>query len=253
MGTLDNKIAVITGAARGIGRAAAELFAQEGATVYATDIGAPASSFESERIHFSTMDVADDRAWRDLASSITAQHRSVDILVNNAGIGGSQLPLVDETLESWDRVIAVNQTGVFLGMRAVLPGMRAQKSGSIINVSSIWGVAAVPGAAAYHATKAAVRHLTKHVAVTYAVDNVRANSVHPGIIATPMVLVDQAEETKRRGREGYAARANGPAHRTGSRHALPGERRVQLHDGSRTDHRRRLPGAVDRTAKTHSA
>ena len=96
---------------------------------------------------------------------------------------------------SWDRVIAVNQTGVFLGMRAVLPGMRAQKSGSIINVSSIWGVAAVPGAAAYHATKAAVRHLTKHVAVTYAVDNVRANSVHPGIIATPMVLVDQAEET----------------------------------------------------------
>src|SRR5271154_5213266 len=99
MGTLDNKIAVITGAARGIGRAAAELFAQEGATVYATDIGAPASSFESERIHFSTMDVADDRAWRDLVSSITAQHRSVDILVNNAGIGGSQLPLVDETLD----------------------------------------------------------------------------------------------------------------------------------------------------------
>src|SRR5271154_5208916 len=75
MGTLDNKIAVITGAARGIGRAAAELFAQEGATVYATDIGAPASSFESERIHFSKMDVADDRAWRDLVSSITAQHR----------------------------------------------------------------------------------------------------------------------------------------------------------------------------------
>src|SRR5580698_268595 len=188
MRTLDNRIAVITGAARGIGRATAELFAQEGATVYATDIGAPASSFESERIHFSKMDVADDRAWRDLVSSITAQHRSVDI-------GGSQLPLVDETLESWDRVIAVNQTGVFLGMRAVLPGMRAQKSGSIINVSSIWGVAAVPGAAAYHATKAVERHLTKHVAVTYAVDNVRANSIHPGIIATPMVLVDQAEET----------------------------------------------------------
>ena len=92
-------------------------------------------------------------------------------------------------------MVAVNQTGVFLGIRAVLPSMRAQKSGSIINVSSIWGVAAVPGAAAYHATKAAVRHLTKHVAVAYAADNVRANSIHPGIIATPMVLVDQAEET----------------------------------------------------------
>jgi NAD(P)-dependent dehydrogenase (short-subunit alcohol dehydrogenase family) len=195
MGTLDNKIAVITGAARGIGRATAELFVYEGATVYATDISETTASFENERIHFSTMDVADERAWRDLISSITAQHGSVDILVNNAGIGGSQLPIADETLESWDRVVAVNQTGVFLGIRAVLPSMRAQKSGSIINVSSIWGVAAVPGAAAYHATKAAVRHLTKHVAVAYAADNVRANSIHPGIIATPMVLVDQAEET----------------------------------------------------------
>ena len=195
MGTLDNKIAVITGAARGIGRATAELFVYEGATVYATDISETTASFENERIHFSTMDVADERAWRDLISSITAQHGSVDILVNNAGIGGSQLPIADETLESWDRVVAVNQTGVFLGIRAVLPSMRAQKSGSIINVSSIWGVAAVPGAAAYHATKAAVRHLTKHVAVAYAADNVRANSIHPGIIATPMVRVDQAEET----------------------------------------------------------
>jgi NAD(P)-dependent dehydrogenase (short-subunit alcohol dehydrogenase family) len=179
MGTLDNKIAVITGAARGIGRATAELFVYEGATVYATDISETTASFENERIHFSTMDVADERAWRDLISSITAQHGSVDILVNNAGIGGSQLPIADETLESWDRVVAVNQTGVFLGMRAVLPSMRAQKSGSIINVSSIWGVAAVPGAAAYHATKAAVRHLTKYVAVAYAADNVRANSIHP--------------------------------------------------------------------------
>jgi enoyl-ACP reductase-like protein len=74
-------------------------------------------------------------------------------------------------------------------------GMRAQKSGSIVNISSIWGVAAVPSAAAYHATKVAVRHLTKHVAVAYAADNVRANSVHPGIVTTPMVLVDQAKET----------------------------------------------------------
>src|ERR1700722_14904561 len=113
MGTLEKKIAVITGAARGIGRATAELFALEGATVYATDIAAPTLPFESKAIHFSTMDVADDRAWRDLVSRITAQHKSVDILVNNAGIGGSQLPLVDETLESWDRVVAVNQTGVF--------------------------------------------------------------------------------------------------------------------------------------------
>jgi NAD(P)-dependent dehydrogenase (short-subunit alcohol dehydrogenase family) len=178
MGKLDGKTAIVTGAARGIGRATVELFADEGATVYATDIDAPKPSFQSERVHFATMDVADESAWQILSTRIL-----------------SQLPLADEALDSWHRVIAVNQTGVFLGMRAVLPAMRAQKSGSIVNISSIWGISAVPGAAAYHASKAAVRHLTKHVAVTYAAENIRANSVHPGIVGTPMVLVDQAEET----------------------------------------------------------
>ena len=195
MGKLDGKTAIVTGAARGIGRATVELFADEGATVYATDINAPKPSFESERVHFETMDVADESAWQILSTRILSQHRSIDVLVNNAGIGGSQLPLADEALDSWHRVIAVNQTGVFLGMRAVLPAMRAQKAGSIVNISSIWGISAVPGAAAYHASKAAVRHLTKHVAVAYAAENIRANSVHPGIVGTPMVLVDQAEET----------------------------------------------------------
>ncbi len=195
MGRLSGKSAIITGAARGIGRAAAELFAREGATVFATDVNAPDPPFENRDIRFSIMDVASEAGWQALVSEVVERHGAVDILVNNAGIGGSQLPLADETIADWDRVIAVNQTGVFLGMRAVLPSMRAKKSGSIVNVSSIWGIAAVPGAAAYHATKAAVRHLTKHAAVTYAPDNVRVNSIHPGIIATPMVLEDQADET----------------------------------------------------------
>ena len=195
MGRLSGKSAIITGAARGIGRAAAELFAREGAVVFATDVNAPDVPFESRDIRFSIMDVASEAGWQTLVSEVIERHGAVEVLVNNAGIGGSQLPLADETIADWDRVIAVNQTGVFLGMRAVLPSMRAKKSGSIINVSSIWGIAAVPGAAAYHATKAAVRHLTKHAAVTYAPNNVRVNSIHPGIIATPMVLEDQADET----------------------------------------------------------
>ena len=195
MGKLNGKTAIVTGAARGIGRATVELFADEGATVYATDVNSPSPPFESDRVHFVTMDVSDENAWRILSDRVLSQSRSIDVLVNNAGIGGSQLPLADEGLDSWQRVIAVNQTGVFLGMRAVLPAMRAQKSGSIVNISSIWGISAVRGAAAYHASKAAVRHLTKHAAVTYAAENIRANSVHPGIVGTPMVLVDQAEAT----------------------------------------------------------
>ncbi len=195
MARLKDKVAIITGGARGIGRATAELFAREGAQVYVTDVKAPEPPYEDPAIHFSVMDVASEQGWSDLVDGIVARHGAVDILVNNAGIGGSQLALADENMADWDRVIAVNQTGVFLGMRAVLPGMRAKKAGSIINFSSIWGIAAVPGAAAYHATKAAVRHLSKHAAVTYAIDNIRVNSVHPGIIATPMVLDDQADET----------------------------------------------------------
>ncbi|CDO38930.1 MULTISPECIES: glucose 1-dehydrogenase [Sphingomonadaceae] len=195
MGRLQGKVAIITGGGRGIGRATAELFAREGAQVHVTDVNPPDAPYDDPAIRFSIMDVANEGQWAELVEGIVARHGAVDILVNNAGIGGSQLPLADENLADWDRVIAVNQTGVFLGMRAVLPGMRAKRAGSIVNFSSIWGIAAVPGAAAYHASKAAVRHLTKHAAVTYAPDNVRVNSIHPGIIATPMVLEDQAEET----------------------------------------------------------
>ena len=125
---------------------------------------------------------------------VSAASGGVHVLVNNAGIGGFQQSLAEENRTDWQRVIDVTLTGVFLGMREVLPAMRARNGGSIITFSSIWGVAAVLGLPAYHATKAAVRHLTKHVAVTYAADKVRVNSIHPGITATP-VLENQAEET----------------------------------------------------------
>jgi NAD(P)-dependent dehydrogenase (short-subunit alcohol dehydrogenase family) len=193
MSRLPSKVAIVTGAARGIGRETAELFAREGALVYAVDLNKAEPAFSSG-IQFSTLDVADDAQWQQLIECILERHGAIDILVNNAGIGGSLSPVADENLESWNRVIAVNQTGVFLGMRAVLPAMRARKRGSIINFSSIWGVSAVEFAAAYHATKAAVRQLSKHAAVTYACDNIRVNSIHPGIIATPLVLESQSEE-----------------------------------------------------------
>ena len=196
MRRLEGKVAIVTGAARGIGRATAELFARESAVVYATDQNPPESVFDDPAIHFSAMDVANEAHWQALVERILERHGAIDILVNNAGIGGSMAAVAEETLEAWNRVIGVNQTGVFLGMRAVLPSMRRHRRGSIINISSIWGNVAVAFSAGYHATKAAVRHLTKHAAVAYATDNIRVNSIHPGIIATPLTLNGHTDDSR---------------------------------------------------------
>jgi NAD(P)-dependent dehydrogenase (short-subunit alcohol dehydrogenase family) len=185
MARLAHKVALVTGAASGIGLATAELLAREGAAVFALDIAK--GRFDADGIEGMELDVSDDAAWRDVVDEIVSSRGRIDVLVNNAGIPGTQLPLLDETLEGWENVIAVNQTGVFHGMRAVLPAMISEGMGSIINISSVWGIVAAPGAVSYQTSKGAVRHLTKNAAVTYAPHGVRVNSIHPGMINTPAI------------------------------------------------------------------
>lgn len=185
MDRLKGKVALITGASQGIGRAIAELFAKEGAVVVATDLKPPAEA--SANIKFQSLDVTKSEDWKRVVADTVARYKRLDVLVNNAGIVFSYDPIHETTDEDWNTVIAVNQTGVFLGMRAVIPAMRAAKAGSIINISSIWGVVGAAGVAPYQASKGAVRTMTKNAAITYAIDNVRANSIHPGIIWTPLI------------------------------------------------------------------
>lgn len=183
MNRLAGKVAIVTGAGRGIGRAIAEAFAHEGAVVIAT------SQSESHEfgpsIEYHQHDVANEADWKRITEATLAAHGRIDVLVNNAGIIAYE-PLHELTSVDWDRVVAVNQTGVFYGMREITPTMLAQGSGSIVNVSSIWGNTAVAGAHAYHATKGAVRNMSKNAAITFATTGVRVNSLHPGFIQTPL-------------------------------------------------------------------
>jgi NAD(P)-dependent dehydrogenase (short-subunit alcohol dehydrogenase family) len=181
---LQGKIALVSGAASGIGLAVATRFADEGAIVYATDIKAPSDSYAAG-IRALDLDVADEAAWKRVVDTIVAEQGRLDVLVNNAGIIAYE-PIHELGLAEWHKMIAIDQTGVFLGMREAVRIMRPQRSGSIINVSSIWGNAAVAGAHSYHAAKGAVRNMTKNAAMTYAEEGIRVNSVHPGFIHTPL-------------------------------------------------------------------
>lgn len=188
---LNGKIAIVTGASRGIGLGIVEKFAANGATVIAGSTSNPAGIYP-DGVTGVKLDVASEADWDKVAKDALDAYGRIDVLVNNAGIIAYE-PLHELKLDDWHRVVAVNQTGVYLGMRAVIPAMQSQKSGSIINVSSIWGSAAVPGAHAYHATKGAVLMMSKNAAITYAGDGIRVNSMLPGFIDTPLTQSQDPE------------------------------------------------------------
>ena len=178
---------MISGGARGQGEAEGRLFRAEGAEVYLTDVLTDEGSAVANEIGatFFEHDVTDRAAWEVITKEIIAEHGKIDILVNNAGIFRIA-GLADTDDAMWDSIIAINQTGVFLGMQTVMPHMVDNGGGSVINISSIAGMRGAGTAFAYAASKWAVRGMTKSAAQAYAPMKVRVNSIHPGIIDTPM-------------------------------------------------------------------
>jgi len=197
---LDGKVALISGGARGIGAATARLFAQEGARVVVGDVLEPEGrALEAEltgrggQAAFVPLDVRGEADWERAVAAAVSRFGKLDILVNNAGIGGAGR-VEDTTLEEWHRVMEVNATGVFLGTRAAIPALRRAGGGAIVNISSQLGLVGMDDSSPqYQASKGAVRLLTKHTALQYAKEGIRANSVHPGPIVTPMTEKRRAD------------------------------------------------------------
>ena len=197
---LENKVAFISGGARGMGAAEAKIFAAEGAKVVVGDVldeeGRQTEAAINEvggECLFVHLDVTDEGSWGQAVAETVSRFGKLDILVNNAGITGGIGHLEDTTSEDWDRVMDINAKGVFLGTKAAIPEMRKAGGGSIINISSVYGLVGSGGSTAYHASKGAVRLLTKSTAIQYAGDGIRANSVHPGIIETAMTEATLAD------------------------------------------------------------
>lgn len=194
MSRLQGKVALITGAARGMGESHARRFVREGAKVILTDRsaaqGQALASELGEQALFLAHDVTSAEQWADVAAHAEKVFGPINVLVNNAGVLGPIARTQDLSEADYLQVCAINQHSVFLGMRAVLPSMLRAGRGSIVNISSIAGIAANYGfpSVAYVASKFAVRGMTKAAAIEYGRHNIRVNSVHPGFIQTPMMV-----------------------------------------------------------------
>ncbi len=203
---LENKVALISGGARGMGAVEAQLFAKEGAKVVIGDIREEEGRQVEAQIAeaggeclFIFLDVTKEANWVEAVASTVARFGKLDILINNAGIFPME-KVEDSTPESWDQVMDINAKGVFLGTKAAIPAMRQAGGGSIINLSSIAGLVGSNYSASYNASKGAVSLLTKYTAIQYAKEGIRAHSIHPGLIVTLMAADLLADDELRQRR-----------------------------------------------------
>lgn len=202
MSRVEGKAAIVTGGARGQGEAHVRLLAREGARVLIGDVldelgGDLAEELQraGHEVQYLHLDVSDEASWADAARAANSRWGKIDALVNNAGILGSRKTPTDETMSEWERVVAVNQRGVWLGMKTCVPYMRECGGGSIVNIASIHGgIVGAPGFFSYQATKGAVTAMSRTAALDYAADNIRVNSICPGLVMTAMAAEDSDED-----------------------------------------------------------
>ena len=190
---LSGKVALISGGASGIGAAHAEVFAAEGAQVVIGDLQKQLGRSVSEKIQksggqaeFIHLDVTVEEAWKNAVQKTVGMYGKLTTLINNAGVYWPA-GIEAEERENWDKMLAVNQTGVWLGMKTAMPALRDSGNSSVVNISSLYGLIGSPGSIAYHASKGAVRLMSKAAALEYARQGIRVNSIHPGQIDTPIL------------------------------------------------------------------
>ena len=192
-GRIDGKVALVTGGASGIGAAHVRVFAAEGAKVVVADVQEDKGREVADSVNnaggvavFVRLDVTNADDWQNAVNAAISQFGKLTTLINNAGVywpGGVE----EETTEKWNKMLAINQTGVWLGMKTAVPALRDSGNGVIVNISSLYGLIGSPGSIAYHATKGAVRIMTKAAALEYVRQGIRVNSIHPGQIDTPIL------------------------------------------------------------------
>ncbi len=194
MRRLENRICIVTGGAKGIGKATCQRLAGEGAIVAILDVDdhdgqalRQEIAATGHTVEYWHLDVTDEEAVEQVFAEVADKLGGIDVVVNNAGISGADKPTDELTSKEWKAVLDVNLNGVFYCTRAAIPHMRARGGGSIVNLSSIYGLVGAPDIPPYHAAKGAVRTMSKTDAVLYAKEGIRVNSVHPGFIWTPLV------------------------------------------------------------------